>query len=332
MTKSAKALLLGTKDYIIIAIALSIYALGFTTLILPHKVVIGGLTGISTIVYFLTGIPIAITNYGINLILLSIAYRIVGKQFVIRTIFGATILSIALGVFQPMFQPMIDGTVPPFITDPFMSILFGGIACGASIGLAFTSNGSTGGTDIIAAIVSKVSNVTIGRVILYCDLVIISSSILIFHKIDQAAYGFVVLFCVSFVTDMIINTNRQAIQFTIISQKWEQIANSINRNARRGCTVLDGMGWYSKKEVKVLMVMCRKIEAVTIFRIVKSIDRDAFVTQSHVNGVYGLGFDEYKLRLKRHHESGPTPSDDATPTTDSQTDNKNVAEKVADSK
>ena len=303
MTKTTKALWLGTKDYIIISIALTLYALAFTTLILPHKVVIGGLTGVSTIIYFLTGLPIAISNYGINLILLAIAYRIVGKQFVIRTIFGATVLSVALGIFQPMFQPMVDGTQPLLIADPFMSVLFGGIACGASIGLAFTSNGSTGGTDIIAAIVAKVSNVTIGRVILYCDLVIISSSILIFHKIEPAAYGFVVLFCVAFITDMIINTNRQAIQFTIISQKWEQIANEINRNARRGCTVLNGMGWYSKKEVKVLLVMCRKIEAVTIFRIVKSIDRDAFVTQSHVNGVYGLGFDEYKLRLKQHHES-----------------------------
>lgn len=303
MTKTTKALWLGTKDYIIISIALTIYALSFTTLILPHKVIIGGLTGISTIIYFLTGIPIAVSNYGINLILLSIAYRIVGKQFVVRTIFGATVLSLAIGIFQPMFQPMIDGIEPMPIADPFMSILFGGIACGASIGLAFTSNGSTGGTDIIAAIVAKVSNVTIGRVLLYCDLVIISSSILIFHKIEQAAYGFVVLFCVAFVTDMIINTNRQAIQFTIISKKWEQIANAINREARRGCTVLNGMGWYSKKEVKVLIVMCRKIEAVTIFRIVKSIDRDAFVTQAHVNGVYGLGFDEYKLRLRQHHES-----------------------------
>ena len=303
MTKTTKALWLGTKDYIIITFALSLYAVAFNALILPHKVVVGGLTGISTIVYFLTDIPIAVTNYAINLALLAVAYRIVGKQFVIRTIFGATVISVALGICQQIFAPVIEGKIPPYISDPFMSVLFGGIACGAAIGLAFTSNGSSGGTDIIAAIVAKVSNVTIGRVLLYCDLVIISSSILIFHKIEQAAYGFVVLFCVAIITDMIINTNRQAIMFTIISRKWEQIANAINRDARRGCTVLDGMGWYSKKEVKVLMVMCRKIEAVTIFRIVKSIDRDAFVTQSHVNGVYGLGFDEYKLRLKQHHES-----------------------------
>ena len=179
-----------------------------------------------------------------------------------------------------------------------MNIIIGGVLCGVGIGLAFTHNGSTGGTDIVAAMVSKHSNVSIGRMMIYCDFFIISSSFLIFHQIDNVVYGLVVTFLASFMADQIINTTRQAVQFTIISAHWEKIADAINNEARRGCTVLEGMGWYSKHPVKVLLVMCRKIESVTIFRIVKSIDKNAFITQANVNGVYGQGFDMVKLKMK----------------------------------
>ncbi len=283
---------LSTKDYVIIVIGLFIYAFGFCAFVLPEKVVIGGLVGLGSIVYFLTGIPVALTSYGCNLLLLAIAYKVVGKQFVIRTIFGATVINLFIGVLQPFFpEPLIA-------QQTFMNIIIGGIMCGVGIGLAFTHNGSTGGTDIVAAMVSKHSNVSIGRMMIYCDFVIISSSFLIFNLIDNVVYGLVVTFLASFMADQIINTTRQAVQFTIISTRWEAIADAINNEARRGCTVLEGMGWYSKHEVKVLLVMCRKIESVTIFRIVKSIDNDAFVTQANVNGVYGQGFDHVKLKMK----------------------------------
>lgn len=292
MKFSPNSIWLSTKDYVIIIFGLLIYAFGFCAFVLPEKVVIGGLVGLGSIVYFLTGIPVAITSYGCNLALLAIAYKVVGKQFVIRTIFGATVINLFIGVLQPFFpEPLIA-------QQTFMNIIIGGVLCGVGIGLAFTHNGSTGGTDIIAAMVSKHSNVSIGRMMIYCDFVIISSSFLIFHQIDNVVYGLVVTFLASFMADQIINTTRQAVQFTIISAHWERIADAINNEARRGCTVLEGMGWYSKHQVRVLLVMCRKIESVTIFRIVKSIDKDAFVTQANVNGVYGQGFDMVKLKMK----------------------------------
>ena len=280
-----------SKDYIFITFGMALFAFGFTAFILPEKVVIGGLAGIGTIVYFLTGIPVAITQYAINLALLAIAYKIVGKRFVIGTIYGATVISLFIGLFQPLFAS-------GFTDEPFMNIVIGGTLCGLGIGMTFVHNGSSGGTDIIAAMVSKHSNVTIGRTMLYTDVIIISSSFLLFHNIDKVVYGFVVLFLVSYMADMVVNTNRQAVQFTIFSKKWEELATAINNEANRGCTVLTGMGWYSKSEVKMLIVMCRKIESVTIGRIIKSIDADAFVTQANVNGVYGKGFDELKVKMK----------------------------------
>ena len=292
-----KELLHQLKDYFMIVVGLALYAFGFTAFILPEKVVRGGLAGVSSLVYFKFGIPVAITNYSLNVLLLLMAFRVVGRTFVIRTVFGFSVISLFFGIMQPLFpQPFVNN-------QPFMNIILGSIMCGLGVGLAFIHNGSTGGTDIVAAMVSKKTNVTIGRMILYTDVFIISSSYLLFHSIDKIVYGFVILLVVAFVCDYVINTNRQAVQFTIISEKWEEIANSINNEAHRGCTLLHGTGWYTKRDVKMLIVMCRKIESVTIFRIIKSIDKDAFVTQANVNGVYGVGFDEVKVKLHSHKPS-----------------------------
>ncbi len=203
----------------------------------------------------------------------------------------------------------------PIIADISMSAILGGILCGVGIGIVFVHNGSSGGTDIVAAMVSKLSNQSIGRTMIYTDMTIVMCSIFLpfegtFQerldaRIPLIVYGLVVTFVIAYMTDMIINTNRQATQFIIFSHKWAEIADRVNKEAKRGVTVLDGLGWYSKHEVKILMVWCRKIESVTIFRIVKSIDEEAFITQANVNGVYGKGFDTMKVKLKKHKKEDP---------------------------
>ncbi len=289
---SRKQLWMSTKDYIIIVFAIALYGFGFSAFILPYNVVIGGVTGIGTLSYFLTGkvYMIGVTQYGINLMLLALAWKIVGKQFVFKTIFGATVIALAMVLIPPLFPEAI---VPD---QPFMSVCLGGIMTGIALGLVFTHNGSTGGTDIVAAIAAKKTTISVGRTMLYVDFCIISSSYLISHDITTVLYGFVVLLITSYMVDMIINTNRQAVQFTIVSLKWKHIANAVNNHAHRGVTVIDGMGWYTKHPIKVLLIVCRKFEAVTIFRIVRSIDPGAFITQGNVNGVYGQGFDKINVR------------------------------------
>ena len=197
----------------------------------------------------------------------------------------------------------------PLIEDMSMSAILGAILCGVGIGLSFVHNGSSGGTDIVAAMVSKVSNVSIGRTMIFCDMLIVSLSIFlpfegdfearITSRVPIIVYGWVVTFIVAYMCDMIINTNRQATQFIIFSSRWAEIADHINQEAHRGVTVLDAEGWYSKQQIKVLMVWCRKIESVTIFRIVKGIDDNAFITQTNANGVYGKGFDTMRVKMKK---------------------------------
>ncbi len=309
MTLNRHNLWVSSRDYVVIVLGIFIYAFGFSAFIFPEKVVIGGVAGLGTLVYFVTqkmfgwGIPVAVTQYAVNLLLLAMAYRTVGRTFVLRTIFGTTVISLFIGVLVPLFpEPLIQG-------QTFMNVIIGGICCGLGVGMVFTHNGSTGGTDIVAAMVAKKTNTTVGRTMLYVDLCIISSSYLLFHEVDTVIFGYIILFLTAYITDLLINTNRQAVQFTIISENWEQIATAINNDAHRGCTVLTGMGWYSRHEVKMLIVMCRKIEAVTIFRIVKSVDEHAFITQANVNGVYGQGFDAVKLRVKPR-PSQEIPKDD----------------------
>ncbi|MCM1318811.1 MAG: YitT family protein [Muribaculaceae bacterium] len=303
------------KDYFFIVLGIAFYAFGFTAFVLPHHVVMGGLTGVGTLVFYASNelIPVAVTGYACNLTLLAIAFKIVGKTFVKRTIFGATIVAIMIGWMQPVFL----GLSHPLMEDPTMSIVLGGLLCGLGIGTIFIHNGSSGGTDIVAAMVSKLSNVSIGRTMIITDMLIVSSSIFLpfdgtlmerFQvRLPLIVYGLVVTYLTSFMTDMLINTNRQATQFIIFSREWQKIADGINSVAHRGVTVMDGMGWYSKHEVKILLVWCRKIESVTMFRIIKSIDPDAFIAQSKANGVYGKGFDTMKVRLKKpkHHSTLP---------------------------
>ena len=293
MTEPARKYINLAKDYVMITIGLFCYAFGFTAFILPEKIVIGSVTGLSSLIHFWLGWNVAVTYYAINIILLAIAFRSVGKQFVLRTVIGASISTILIGVLQPMFPtPMIE-------QQTFMNVILGAVLCGFGLGIVFTHNGSTGGTDIIAAMVAKYSTVSFGRTMMYCDVLIICSSYLLFHSIDKIVYGLIFMVIYSVTADRVINNTRQSVQFLIISKKWEEIANNIIQEAHRGCTILDGIGWYTKAHVKIVMVMCRKHESVNIFRIIKETDREAIITQSNVNGVYGFGFDELKVRVHK---------------------------------
>ena len=168
--------------------------------------------------------------------------------------------------------------------------------CGIGLGVVFNCNGSTGGTDIIAAIINKYHDVTLGRMVMACDAMIISSCYFVFHDWRRVIFGFVTLFIIGIVLDYIVNSARQSVQFFIFSKEYDKIADRIIKETHRGVTVLDGTGWYSKNGVKVLVVLAYKRQSVDIFRLVKDIDPNAFISQSSVIGVYGEGFDRLKVK------------------------------------
>lgn len=278
------------KEYLTILVGLALYTLGWTGFLLPHEITTGGVTGIGALFFFAKGIPVAVTYFAINIVLLILSVRVFGWRFSLKTIFGVGVLTIFLSVAQSLIKK------PLLIEEPFMACVVGGVLTGIGIGIVFTANGSTGGTDIIALIINKYRNVTLGRAILYSDLVIISSSYILFQSVEKIIFGLTTLVISTYFVDFVVNGVRQSVQFLIFSGKYEEIAQRISSEAHRGVTVLDGMGWYSKDPVKVLVVLARKNESVKIFRIVKQTDPQAFVSQSSVIGVYGQGFDIIKSK------------------------------------
>lgn len=289
VTKSQQ-LMREVKDYLLIALGMIMYAVGWTVFLLPNNLPSGAVPGIASVVYWATGFPVQYTYLMINFALLLLALKILGLKFCLKTIFAVCVLTFS----TPVLQHFITGSL---ISDqPFMACVLGASFCGGGIGVAFSANGSTGGTDIIAAIINKYRDITLGRVILICDVIIISSSYLVLHDWEKVVYGYVVLFISSFVLDQVVNSARQSVQFFIISRKYDEIGKRINKDLHRGVTFIDGVGCYTNNNVKMMFVLAKKRESNTIFRLIKDIDPNAFVSQSAVIGVFGEGFDKIKVK------------------------------------
>ena len=260
-------LLRETKDYLLIALGMIMYAVGWTVFLLPNNLPSGAVPGIASVVYWATGFPVQYTYLLINFSLLLLALKILGLKFCLKTIFAVGVLTFA----APVFQHFVKGSL---IDDqPFMACVLGASFCGG-----------------------KYRDITLGRVILICDVIIISSSYFVLHDWEKVVYGYVVLFISSFVLDQVVNSARQSVQFFIISQKYEEIGQRINKDLHRGVTFIDGVGCYTHNNVKMMFVLAKKRESNTIFRLIKDIDPNAFVSQSAVIGVFGEGFDKIKVK------------------------------------
>ena len=184
--------------------------------------------------------------------------------------------------------------------QPFMAIVLGAASLGSTVGLGLASNASTGGTDVVAAMINKYHDISLGKLILLVDISIVTASYLALRNWEEVIYGYVFLFIFSICVDKVVNMMHQSVQFFIISDKYEQIGRAINVNAQRGCTTISGHGFYSGREVKMLFVLARQTESGKIFSIINEIDPAAFVSQSSVIGVYGLGFDKFKAKRKKN--------------------------------
>ncbi|MCF2578203.1 MULTISPECIES: YitT family protein [Prevotellaceae] len=279
------------KDFMFIVFGILLYAIGYTAFILPERVVMGGVAGLSALIYYATNIPAGISIFVLNITLLVIAFSALTKQFVVRTIVGVLLLSLFIGSLQPLFQAF------PIITageDKFMHVLIGGMLSGAGLGVVFSHNGSTGGTDILTVLLTKHFNLSFGRAMQFIDCTIIGSSYLLFHSMETIVYGIVFTLVASYVCDFVVNGSRQTVQFLIISKHYKEIADTINRRVNRGVTVIEGKGWYSKENVEMLVVLSRKYESQDIFAVIKQIDPQAVVSQTFCHGVFGEGFDKIK--------------------------------------
>lgn len=302
-------------QYLVIIIGIAPMALMVNWVFLPHAFVGGGLTGICSAIYYVTGglfpdifpeyggaIPVWLTTFVFNAILLLIAGLTVGWRFTIRTMVGVASITFWYRVIPILKEPIIS--------DPWVGALIGGFVFGLSLGCVLAANGSSGGTDIVAMIVNHYRNISLGNIMLACDVLIIASAFFLplpasmqaegtnptYLQIKRVLYGVAMTISYTLAVDWIMSRLHRSVHFLIYSTKYDEIATAINTTVHRGVTVLDGTGWYMKKPVKVISVLVRKPESSLVFRLIHDIDPNALVSIADVGGVFGSGFDKIKAK------------------------------------
>ena len=306
MTIDHKLILKEVGDYVFITLGLILYAFGFTFFLMPYEIVTGGVAGVAAIVEYASSFPNQYTYFLVNAALLIMALKILGLKFLMKTIYAILMLTFLLGLMKELVPRDEAGQMIKILGEgqDFMSLIIGCTMTGSALGIVFVNNGSTGGSDIIAASVNKFYNMSLGTVLVFVDFVIISTCLFIpqfgtmLERTTMVVFGLCTMVIENFMLDFIYNRQRSSVQFLIFSEKWQEIANAIGTQLDHGVTILDGHGWYTGKERKVLCILAKKSESTVIFRLIKRIDSKAFVSQSAVIGVFGEGFDEMKVKVK----------------------------------
>jgi uncharacterized membrane-anchored protein YitT (DUF2179 family) len=291
------------KNYIMITIGLAFYAFAWNFFMAPYEFVTGGITGIGAIVQYTTGIPMQYTYFFINVVLIIFAIWQLGLKFCIKTIYAILVLTLLLEFFQNFFEIYPTAAIILGPDKQLESCIVGSIFTGLGIAFCFINNGSTGGVDIIAAIVNKYKDISFGRAMLYVDACIITSSFFIIPNdtetgLQKVFYGYITLVIINVSLDYVVNSNRQTVQFFIFSNKYDEIAYYITRHLKRGVTLLDSVGYYSGKEGKVVTTLARASQSNQLFSAVKQIDPNALISQTKAMAIYGNGLDKIKVNTK----------------------------------
>ena len=286
------------KSHIIITLAIILSAIGWCVFLIPNHMLGGGVTGLSTIVYWLTGIPTGVMIFILNAILIFISFKSLGRRFAISTIYSVVVTSVVFYVMQEYLVDIIKeyfGSIPLSGDEHrLLAALLGSALNGVACGIIFLEGSSTGGTDVIAVMINKYRNVTIGRLSLFINVAVITCSYFVYKDLELLIYSYVGLMVTSYTVDLTMNGSKQSVQMFIFTSKPHEIADRVGEEIHRGVTMIKGTGWYSKKESEIVMVVARKIESQRIIRIVKQIDPAAFVSVNTVMGVYGKGFEMMK--------------------------------------
>ena len=297
-----KKILIGIFDYIVITIGIVLFVMAWQSFLLPNNMIDGGLTGASALLAMVTGISVDIWYFGVNVLLLVLAWFILGQGFGIKTIYAiivSTALFRLLGDESMSWLWSVEGKAL-YVGDGILVPIIGGLLEAVGLALIILRGGSTGGTDILALIVNKFWPISIGRFYLMADFVVIT--LLIFvpgHCFTDVVYGYITMGVCAYVLDLIMLGKDSAVQILIFSEHLKDIGDYINREMGRGVTALKAVGWYTQEDRQVLLVMLRKTEMPELVKAVKEKDPKAFVTVVPANNVFGEGFDEMKTGLTK---------------------------------
>ena len=274
------------SQYFIILAGLVLTAFAISVFYIPNKVVSGGVSGVSTILYHIFKIPPGISFGVINVLLLAIAFFFLGKGFVLKTLAGASLLSLLVQLFS---------YVPPLTDNVFLAAIFGALLYGIGIGLTLIQGASTGGTDVLSRLLQCIfPHIKIGRLLLVTDLVVIIASLIAFKNIDLALWGIVALFISTYSVDWLIQKLNISKLAFIVTDKGVEISKALVSSSPRGVTIIDATGAYTMEEKAVLMCALKESELPEFQRKILEIDKDAFLIFSESQQIVGNGFHIYR--------------------------------------
>lgn len=260
-------------------------ALGLDMFLIPNKIAAGGVSGAATVVHYLLGPPVGLTMLFMNVPLFAMGIYRLGLTFGFRSLYGTIALSAAVD--------LLDRFLPVPTQEPLLASLYGGAVVGLGLGLVFRYRGTTGGTDLAAAILRSYTGMNVGQLLFFVDAVVVISAGLTFHSWELAMYALLTIFITAWVIDLVQEGMSYAKAFFIISEKTDAIAEAITRELDRGATALKGKGVYTQTDREVLLTVVNRSEVSTLKEVVYDIDPSAFVILTDVREVLGEGFKAY---------------------------------------
>jgi len=266
--------------YLVIFVGAIIAAVGLEIFLIPNKVIDGGVVGLSIMAAYVTDLPLGLFLIVLNIPFLYLGYKQIGKNFAIATTIAICFLSFWSAVFEP---------ISPLTHDPFLAAIFGGIIDGLGVGLIIRAGGSLDGTEIVAIIMDKRSVFSVGEVVMFINLFILSGAGLLFGY-DRAMYSLVAYFVIAKMIDVVVKGLDESYAVMIVTRSHEEMTTKLNEELGRGVTLLHGQGGYTGDSKEVLYCVVTRLEVDKLKEIVLSIDENAFVTINAVHDIVGGRF------------------------------------------
>lgn len=277
----------GLRGYAGITLGAVLTAVALNMFLIPNKVAAGGVSGMATVIHYLVGAPVGVTMLALNIPLFLASVKVLGAKFGLRTLLGAAILSLAIDLTAPY--------TPVLTHDLLLSSLYGGVLSGIGMGLVFRFGGTTAGTDLLAAIINKLTRISVGQALLAVDFFVIASAGVAFASAELSLYALISLWLTSYIIDLVQEGPSTAKAFLIMSQRPEAVAERIMADMDRGVTYLQGKGGYTGQSRDVLFCVVSTSEVSRLKNIVDEVDPRAFVIVADAHEVLGEGFTRSQL-------------------------------------
>ncbi|MFI3312965.1 MAG: YitT family protein [Eubacteriales bacterium] len=274
------------KNFGIDLFATALWAIAISMITLPNQFAPGGATGITVILNYLTGTPIGMMSFFINLPLLVWAWKLLGRNFVLQTLMTIVTFSLMVDYAIPLFP-----AIPAYTSDPLMAAIIAGVLNGLGTGLVFMHGSSGGGIDLLIKIVKRIyPHLSVGQIVLTINGIIMAFASFVYGSFNALVYGLVMTFASSQVVDLILNGIASANSITIMTKNPQEIGDAIIQQLHRSATVVNGEGAYSHGEISVMFCIVRKHEQQKLRELVKKADPHAFLIVQEAKQVFGGSF------------------------------------------